>query len=209
MTEGKPRNRWSELNDMVVIQAMLTNRDSEHWDTCSKFIRYYIDKQFSNLPPHLKDEAVQETLLSAHRGLSTFRYQSKFTTWLAAIARNRAIDALRQQADIMYWETHPNDPPESLEDSEGSATNMPRTPEEIALTRERIRETFAAIEVFIRMHVKSGRNRQILHMVLLEGYSHEEVAQTLGISAAVVGYVVRSARDYLRHWLSDTHELQQ
>lgn len=202
MTESKPRNQWSELNDMTVIEAMLMNTDSEYWAMCRAFIQYFIEKQFSDLLPHLKEEVVQETMLSVHKGLSTFRYQSKHTTWLASIARNRAIDALRRQKDITQWETHPEDSSESLEGGPvSSVTNTSRTPEEITLTRERIRETFAAIEVFLQMHANSERNRQILQMVLREGYSYEETAQKLGVPAPIIGYVVRSARNYLHQKL--------
>src|ERR1700676_514167 len=104
MTEGKPRNQWSELNETAVIEAMLMNADSEHWSKCNAFIRYYIEQQFSNLWPHFKEETVQDILLSVHKSLFTFRYQSKFTTWLIAIAHNRAIDVLRLQAEITHWE---------------------------------------------------------------------------------------------------------
>src|SRR5713101_7669071 len=73
MTADKPRKQWSELNDMTVIEAMLKDTNSEYWEECSKFVRYYIEKSFSNLPEHLRDDTVQETMLSVHRSLSTFR----------------------------------------------------------------------------------------------------------------------------------------
>ncbi|GAC1407492.1 MAG: hypothetical protein NVSMB49_27490 [Ktedonobacteraceae bacterium] len=210
MIEDKPRNQWSKLNDTQVVEAMLMNTDSEYWETCREFIRCFIEKQFSNLLPYLKDEAVQETTLAVHRGLSAFRHQSKFTTWLASIARHRAIDGLRRQADITQWEVHSENLPEGYEDgTEGSAINMTRTPEEIALTCERIRETFAALEEFLQMHAKSDRNKQILQMVLLDGRDYEETAQILGINAPVVGYVARSARDYLHQKLSHKPEADE
>ncbi|MFL5661981.1 MAG: sigma-70 family RNA polymerase sigma factor [Ktedonobacteraceae bacterium] len=202
MTKGNSHNQWSELNDVAVIEAMLMNSDSVHWEKCSEYIRYFIEKQFSSLLPHLKDEIVQETMLSVHKGLSSFRYKSKCTTWLASIARNRAIDTLRRQEDITQREVHPADPLEKHEDGPmSSITNPPRTPEEIALTHERMRETFAAIEVFLKRHANYERNRQILQMILLDGYSYEETAQILGVPAPIVGYVARSARNYLRQEL--------
>ncbi len=202
MTERKPHNQWSELNNMAVIEAMLMNNESEHWGKCREFIRYFIEKQFSSLLPHLKDEVVQETMLSVHKGLSTFRSKSKCTTWLASIARNRAIDALRRQTNITQWEIHPDGLLENHEDVPvSSTTNPPRTPEEIALTHERMQETFAAIEVFLQMHANYERNRQILQMILLDGYGYEETAQTLGVPAPIVGYVARAARNYLRQEL--------
>lgn len=203
MTEGTPRYQWSELNDEAVIEAMLMNAESEHWHKCSAFIRYYIEQQFSNLWPHLKDDTIQEILTSVHKSLSAFRYQSNFTTWLVVIARNRAIDVLRQQTEITQRERYLDDLPEGHEsDIENSISHVARTPEEIALTKERIREVIIAIEVFLQLHAKPERNRQILQMVLFDGYSYEEAAQALGVNAPVVGHVVRSARTYLDQKLS-------
>lgn len=198
MTEGKPGYQWSELNDEAVIEAMLINAESEHWNKCSAFIRYLIEKRFSNLSPQFQADTIQDILLSVHKNLPTFRYQSKFTTWLTAIARNRTIDVLRLHAEITRRERHLDDLPENHEsDIESSTSNVPRTPEEIVLTKERIREVIIAIEVFLQLHTKPERNRQILQMVLFDGYSYEEAAQALGINAPVVGHVVRSARIYL------------
>lgn len=203
MTEGKPGYQWSELNDEAVIEAMLMNADSEHWNKCSAFIRYLIEKRFSNLSPHFQDDTIQDIMLSVHKSLPTFRYQSKFTTWLTSIARNRTIDVLRQQAEITWRERYLDDLPENHEsDIESSASNVPRTPEEIVLTQERIQEAFATIETFLRLHAKYERNRQILQMVLIDGYSYEETAQIIGENAPVIGYIVRSARTYLDQKLS-------
>lgn len=207
MAEGKSRNQWFELDDTLVIEAMLSNNGSEHWERCREFVRNYIEKQFSNLASPLREEAVQATMLSVHKSLATFRYQSKFITWLSSIAYHRAIDLLRRQASIGQWEVHSDNPSESHEDNAGISTaNIPRTPEEIVLTNELIQETLVEIEMFLQMHAKSERNRQILQMALYDGYSQEETARILGIPTPVVGYVVRSARDYLRKMLLNPSE---
>lgn len=203
MAEGKPGNQWSELNDDAVIDEMLQDAGSEYWSLCSEYVRYFIGKKFPNLFRQLKDEVVQETVLSIYKSLSAFRRESKFTTWVASIAYNRAIDALRRQADIQQWEIGSEDPLEHPEDeAELSDARVSKTPEEIALLSEKIQETLAAIEAFIQQHAKSRRNRQILQHVLLDGYSHEETARMLRVPAPVIGYVVRSAREYLRRELS-------
>lgn len=199
MADGKPGNQWSELNDDAVIDEMLRDANSGYWSTCNDYVRYFIGRTFLNLSPQMKEEAVQETILSIYKSLSAFQRRSKLTTWVVSIARNRAIDALRRQAEIQQWEISPEEPREHPEDeAEPSTARAPKTPEEITLIDERIQETLAAIEAFIQKHAKSRRNRRILQHVLLDGYSHEETAQILGVPAPVIGYVVRSARDYLR-----------
>ena len=46
---------------------------------------------------HLAQDLTQETFVRAYRRLDTFRFESKFTTWLYRIARNIAVDALRER----------------------------------------------------------------------------------------------------------------
>ncbi len=45
------------------------------------------------------DDLVQETLVSVHRKLQTFDPSRPYLPWLAAIARYRWVDALRQMRD--------------------------------------------------------------------------------------------------------------
>jgi RNA polymerase sigma-70 factor (ECF subfamily) len=204
MAEGKSGNRWSELNDAEVIAVMLSSTDSEYWGTCSEFVRYLIEKHFSKLPLQLKEEIAQDIMLQLSRNLATFRWQSKFTTWLVSVVRNRTIDVLRRQANIKQWEVYTGELPETHEESvESAITHAPKTPEELVLAYERIYEARVAVREFVRMHAKSQRNGKILQMVFYDGYSQEETAKILGVPAPVVGYVVRSARAYIRQKLAD------
>lgn len=207
MLESKPHEQWSRLNELEIVEAMQLNRESEHWGMCSEFVRHFLDRKFSNLPSHLKDEVVQETILSVYRSFATFRHESKFTTWVVSIARNRAIDALRRPADTGQAETSLDDLAEFSENGADLSTSLlSKTPEEITLTNELLRETMIATEAFIQMHAKRGRNRQILYMVLFQGLSQKETAERLGVPAPVVGVVVRNARAHLRQVLLHTTE---
>ena len=44
----------------------------------------------------LAQDVSQDTFLNAYRGLPSFRWRSKFSTWLFSIARNCSMDALRR-----------------------------------------------------------------------------------------------------------------
>ena len=46
---------------------------------------------------HLAEDVAQETFLRVYRNLVRFRFGSKFSTWVFAIARNAGIDALRKR----------------------------------------------------------------------------------------------------------------
>jgi RNA polymerase sigma-70 factor, ECF subfamily len=45
----------------------------------------------------LAEEVTQDVFLRVHQSLAGFSFRSKFSTWLYRIARNRALDALRDE----------------------------------------------------------------------------------------------------------------
>ena len=191
--------RWPGLDDKLVVAEMLQNPESDHWTACNNFINKLIGKISPYLPYDLREDAVQETMASVHNGLTTFRFNSKFTTWLTSIARHRVIDVERKYTAVVDHEVPTKDTPSEREEGlETFPANLSRTPEEEFLTSEKLKETIDEIEAFIKKHTKTERNRQILQRVLLEDYSCEETARALGINAPVVSHVVRSARKHLR-----------
>lgn len=199
MAEGKERNTWSDLNAVGVVEEMQRDGEVEHWKTCSELVRWMLDRHFPGLPPHLKEEITQDILLLVHKNLATFQGRSKFTTWLIQITRYRAIDVVRQRKNGQDREVYGDKLPEAHEEETGGMLiATPKMPEELALVAERHREVQALLREFLQLHAKSRRNGRILQLVLYDGYSLEEVAEMLGISAPVVGQVVRAAREYLR-----------
>ena len=195
--------RWPGLDDKLVVAEMLRNPESDYWIGCNNFINKLIGKLCPHLPYDLREDATQETMASVHNGLAGFRFNSKFTTWLTSIARHRVIDVERKYSAIDLQEVPAMDMPGEREEGLGTfPVNISKTPEEEFLSRENIKEVIAEIEVFIKKHAKTERNRQILQMVLLEDYNCEETARILGINAPVVSHVVRSARGHLREWMS-------
>ncbi len=47
---------------------------------------------------HLAEDLAQETFLKLHRRLGSYKFRSKFSTWVFSIARNSAIDSHRSAA---------------------------------------------------------------------------------------------------------------
>ncbi|GIX19146.1 sigma-70 family RNA polymerase sigma factor [Erythrobacter cryptus] len=62
-------------------------------DECQTWLRRYFMRRVA---PGQLDDLVQETLLSLHRKLATWDSSRPFLPWLAAIARYRWVDHLRQ-----------------------------------------------------------------------------------------------------------------
>jgi RNA polymerase sigma factor (sigma-70 family) len=191
--------RWPGPDEKLIVKEMLRDPQSEHWTKCREFIKMLIEPRCRDLPSQLYEDAIQETMASIYNGLPGFRHNSKFTTWLTAIAQNRITDIRRKYAPIILQEVTADETAEEKEETPGTfRISSSRTPEADFLTQETLKETIAKIEEFIKRHSKTERNRQILQMVMFEGYSCEETARVLGISAPVVSYVVRSARGYIR-----------
>lgn len=199
---GQIDHQWPGPDERQVVDKMLADLESQHWSECRIYIQGLVKKICSDLAPEQQDEVVQEAIISVHHGLPGFRFDSKLTTWLTTIARNRATDLRRKQSKIARIELYPNDSDgDDGNESEDLRFYESRTPEEDYLIRERMEETYAKIEEFIGQHAKTERNRTILHSVLYEGYTCEATATLHGMKAPAVSHIVRSARSHLQIWL--------
>jgi RNA polymerase sigma factor (sigma-70 family) len=199
MSKSGVEDRWPGPDDRLVVAVMLADTSSSHWNECLNFVEMII--KLSNLPASSKEEAVQKAMMVVFRSLKEFRYECRFRTWLRIIVYTRVVDDHRYRARNQRL-AHTHDPPEALEyvaDYSGLEITSPSsTPEEICLLQEALREVLAELQVYADAHRHPERDRFILQKVLLDGHSREDVARELGISAAMVGYVVRSAQQHLR-----------
>ena len=78
-----------------------------------------------------------------------------------------------------------------------------QTPEDKYLINEYLEEVDAEIEKFIERYTKSVRNKEIIHMYLIEGYSIKEIASKLGMKPPAVNLIIRSAQLHLRTWYKE------
>lgn len=89
--------------------------------------------------PHLADDVTQEAFIRAFRFLRSFRGDSKFSSWLFAIVRNCAMDAMRKAG-------------RPAPDSPVAATPDHQARVEIGMAIDsltpRLREPFLLVEVF-------------------------------------------------------------
>lgn len=137
---------------------------------------------------HLKrpsdaEDVAQTVLLVALENITECRDPERFDGWLFAIARNRARRALvrRRLRDVL---ARPSEVPEP----EGAV------PED----RERTRALLAALE-----HL-SSRQREIVLLHDLEGYTHAEIAAALGLSEEATRQQLARARRQLREHMEAT-----
>ena len=128
----------------------------------------------------LAEDILSEVFLYVWRRAEAFEAKSKVSTWLLAIARYKAISALRRRCD------------EPLDDARVAAVEDPAdNPETVVHAEQRsalVRRCLTQL---------SPAHRQVIDLVYYHEKSVEEVAQVVGIPASTVKTRMFYARDHL------------
>jgi RNA polymerase sigma-70 factor (ECF subfamily) len=128
------------------------------------------------------EECTQDVFVSAWRSAHGYRPErAQVSTWLLAIARNRAIDAARRRA------ARPVAPHEDV----WSTDEAPDVSEQITAADEAERVAAAMAEL-------PDAQREVLSLAYFDGLSHSEVAERLGLPVGTVKGRIRLALDRLR-----------
>jgi RNA polymerase sigma-70 factor (ECF subfamily) len=140
------------------------------------------------------EDAAQEAMIKAYRGLASFRGDAKFSTWLTTIALNEARSRLRKSGRVKV---------ESLDDTE---QERDYTPFLVADWREIPSETLEREE--LAQHIQSAIEglppsyREVFLLRDKEEMSIEEIAQALGVTANLVKVRLFRARMMLQKQLA-------
>jgi RNA polymerase sigma-70 factor (ECF subfamily) len=153
------------------------------------------------------EDAVQEAMLRAWKGIDRFREQSSLKTWLYRIATNVCLDTLsatkRQRIrplessdtptvvhDDLVLETQPREHwVEPIPDALALPAPEESDPEERAILRESIRLAFVAALQYL-----PPRQRAVLLLTQVLNWSAAEVAEGLEMSVAAVNSALQRAR---------------
>jgi RNA polymerase sigma-70 factor, ECF subfamily len=140
------------------------------------------------------EDAAQEAMIKAYRGLASFRGDAKFSTWLTTITLNEARSRLRKSVRVRVESL---DAPEQEEDY---------TPFLVADWREIPSETLEREE--LAQHIQSAIEglppsyREVFLLRDKEEMSIEEIAQALGVTANLVKVRLFRARMMLQKQLA-------
>ena len=138
------------------------------------------------------EDAAQEAFIKAYRNLGRFRSESRFSTWLIAIALNEARARLRRKQPGLT---------DSIDDTEGSVV-----PAQLTDWREIPSETLERQEVrsLIRRALSALplAYREVFVLRELEERNVKETAETLGITVASVKMRLHRARMMLQKQLA-------
>ncbi len=148
-------------------------------------VKSYMMRQGTD--PDTAEELAQETLLTVWRKAALYSGdKGSATTWIFTIARNLRIDRLRKE---VAWQPLPDgveeepssDPPPDEEVSERER-------------RERVQQTLAQLP---------ADQSEVVVLSYIEGLSHSEIAERLGLPLGTVKSRMRLAYQKIREELED------
>jgi RNA polymerase sigma-70 factor (ECF subfamily) len=171
-------------NDKVIIQRALEGDESAMrslWSRHAPHIDAVVRRLVGN-DADLAADVAQEVWIQIFRALPQYRGDSQFGTWAHRIAVNRTLNALRKTRRLAKIET---------DVEEDSALVEPEPDRALML---------ATIENAANRLSPGARAVFMLHDV--EGYTHEEIAERLGITAGGSKSQLFKARAKLRTMLA-------
>ena len=150
----------------------------------------------------LAEDLAQETFIKVLNGIRSYRPEFKFSSWIFKIANNAAIDHLRRKTlDTLSLD---GSPMASSADEVDATTLQVDSRAESPLAEVESRELGTAIERAIARLRPEYRSCILLRHV--EGYSYEEIAETLDLPLGTVKTYIHRARNELRGYLEDRRE---
>jgi RNA polymerase sigma-70 factor (ECF subfamily) len=129
----------------------------------------------------LAEDCAQEAWVRAFRALPAFRGDSKFTTWLLRIAMNQALSTVRRRAR------------RPAEDQLDTAFVAPAIERDV-YDRRRLGRALARLPEGMR---------KILVMHDVQGFTHEEIAETMGNTPSTCRSQLFKARARMRELLGE------
>jgi RNA polymerase sigma-70 factor, ECF subfamily len=158
------------------------------------------------------EEVIQETWMAAIRGIHRFEHRSAVRTWLFRILRNQARtrgtrdSRMRPLSELQAAESDdPGAEPDQMIVGAGTASAhgheamwvSSTDPEQQLLARELAEHIDRALAAL------PPRQREVITLRDVEGWSAEDVCNALGLSQTNQRVILHRARDRVRHELQD------
>ena len=134
--------------------------------------------------PSLAEDVTQETFIRIFRKLGTFRFRSKFSSWVFQVARNAGIDAIRAR---------------------GRRESLVKTVERgarVSVPSEELR-----VEIEAALQSLTPKLREAFVLVEALGLTYREAGTALRVPEGTVKSRVFHAREKLVSWLTADEEV--
>lgn len=133
------------------------------------------------------EDVLQESFISMFRSLHTFRGEAPFEAWLRRIVVNKSLNAIRARKRLVFqddekWEDLPTEATPNLDDS-----LFPYSVEQVNNAIQNLPDGY----------------RIVFTMFLLDGFSHKEIAEQLGITETTSKTQYHRAKHKIRNWLTE------
>lgn len=132
-------------------------------------------------------EILNDGFLKAFRGLDAFEHEEALLPWLRRIMVNTAIDHYRKHRKRAV---------------EVSAESVQYSLEEPYLNDEAVFAQLSAEDILAALHQLPTAYRLVFSLYVLEGYSHREIAERLGLAESTSRAHLTEANRRLRYVLS-------
>jgi RNA polymerase sigma factor (sigma-70 family) len=162
--------RAGRAGDRAALEALVARHKRPLYALCYGMLGH----------PEDAEDAVQETFLLALRALPSFRGESSLRTWLHRIALNLCLRSKARRPETPPWD-----------DEWSEVTVETASPEQIALRHLQLREALARLR---------PRQRAVLLLKELEGWSMAEIGAALGWNEKKVENELYRARRALVEW---------
>ena len=139
-------------------------------------------------------EAVQDAFVSAYKNIDKFQGAAKFTTWLTAIVINMSKNRIKKLATGRHKNTVSLD--ECLQDAQGKTKHDPAAGGPSALQQLERKQIQQQVQWCIG-RIEDGF-REVLVLKDIQGFSYDEIGQTLKIPQGTVKSKLHRARDFLK-----------
>ena len=153
------------------------------WEEHAPHVDAVVRRLVGAADPDLAADIAQEVWIQIFRALPGFRGDAQFGTWAHRIAVNRTLNALRRTRRIAKLEVEIEEDSASVEHDGGERSFIA-----------------ASIEDALAVLPAGARTVFLLHDV--EGYTHEEIAEELGITTGGSKSQLFKARAKLRRLLA-------
>ncbi len=198
LRERVRRQDLSDLDDrMLVLDFQAGNEHQAYGEIYRRYhalARHVCQRILVN--PQDAEEATQETMLRVYQGLPRFNGRFAVQSWVARIARNVSLDALRSRARRPQAADRPLvEVDEAVREAALRDADLVADPE--ALFEQRLSgDQVKAVLAELPSHY-----RNVLILREFEGRSHEEIGEALGVTAPQAKALIhRAKRRFRRMW---------